>query len=120
MRTPLGSLRRMAISLPPITFQRRVEHFAEPVDDHRLFDLRQDAVVHARVALWRLRAGHQRAAGHEDDAAAELLDRSALGFVGGNDFLDGELLMRRQVVRAGPRSDEGTRYISRCIQSFLY
>src|SRR2546422_7324373 len=40
--------------------------------------LRKDALVDARVVLGRFRAGHQRAAGHENDAATELLDGAAL------------------------------------------
>ena len=72
----------------PVAGERRVEHLAEPVQDHRRAHLRQDAVVDVRVVVGRLRARGQRAARHQDDAAAGALDRRALLLVGGDHALD--------------------------------
>ena len=80
--------RRVVLLCAPVALERRIEHLAQPVDDHRLLDLRQDVVVDARVVLRRFGARRERAARHEDDAAAELLDGRALFFVGGDDALE--------------------------------
>ena len=73
----------------PIARERRIEHLAEPVDDHRLLHLAEDAVVDLGVVVGRARRLHQRAARHQDDAAAELLDRRALLLVGADHVVDG-------------------------------
>ena len=73
----------------PVTGQRRIEHVAEPVDDHRLADLRQHAVVDLGVIVGAAAELCQRARGHQDDAAAGLLDRRDLLFVGADHVVDG-------------------------------
>jgi hypothetical protein len=39
------------VARAPIAFERRIEHLAEPMDDHRLARLRQDAVVDTEVIV---------------------------------------------------------------------
>ena len=74
--------RRVVVGVAPVAGERRVEHLAEPVEDHRLARLAQDAVVDAHVVVGRLRGGGERAARHQDDAAAQRLDRLDLLLVG--------------------------------------
>ena len=47
----------------------------------------QDPAIYARVVVRPLRAGRQRAAGHQDDAAAAALDKAALLLVGRFDIV---------------------------------
>src|ERR1051326_411285 len=93
------------IFLAPVAFERRVEHLAEPMDDHRLLHLREDAVVDLAVVVGRFRRRGERAARHQDDATAELLDRGALLLVGRDDVLDGMLFVRRKMISAGTARD---------------
>jgi hypothetical protein len=72
------------------------------MDDHRRLHLRQDAVVDVGVVVGRFRACGERAARHEDDAAAELLDRAALLFVRSDNA--GQVRVR-DVVGAGAGPD---------------
>jgi hypothetical protein len=72
----------------PVAGQRRIEHVAEPVHDHRLRRL-ATGCGHRRG---RSRPGFadagQRARGHQDELAAELLDRFHLLFVAANHVVD--------------------------------
>ena len=76
------------VLVAPIARERGIEHLAEPVDDHRLLHLAEDAVVDLGVVVGRSRGLDQRAARHQDDAAAELLDRGALLLVGADHVVD--------------------------------
>ena len=78
------------VRVAPVAGERRIEHLAEPVDDHRLLHLAEDAAVDLGVVVGRARGLDQRAARHQDDAAAELLDRRALLLVGADDVVDGD------------------------------
>jgi len=77
------------VSIPPVTGERRVEHVAEPVK----YDLVLSFTQHARINLHIVigRAGHprKRATRHQDDAAAELLDRFDLFAIGADDIVEG-------------------------------
>ena len=75
---------REAARADPVAGERRIEHLAQPVQDHGLAHLRQHAAVHLRVVVGRARAGGERAARHQDDAAARGFDRGALLLVGGD------------------------------------
>ena len=80
--------RREVVDVAPVAFQRRVEHLAEPVNDHRLPYLREDAVIHPGVIVGRLRRDDERARGHQHDAAAHGLDRRNLLLVGADDVVE--------------------------------
>ena len=71
------------------------------VDDDGLADLGQDAVVDLNVIVRASCRGRERAARHQDDAPAELLDRAHLLLVGGDHLVDGERAGRGEVVGAG-------------------
>ena len=82
------------------------------MDDHRLAHLRQDAVVHALVVGGRTRHARQRAAGHQDDAAAEFLDGRDLLFIRGDHVVDRLRRIGRQVVGASPRRDQRAGHVA--------
>ena len=75
-------------SRAPVAGQRRIEHVAEPVDDHGLADLRQHAVIDLGVVVGAAAELCQRARGHQDDAAAGLLDRRDLLLIGADHVVD--------------------------------
>ena len=101
------------IGRAPIAGQRRIEHFAEPMDDHRLLHLAEDAVIDARVVVGAARGPGQRPARHQDDAAAEPFDRLDLLLIGADDVVDassgarhrdGRCRRRRRSARRGAPS----------------
>ena len=94
------------VRVAPIAGERRIEHLAEPVDDHRLLHLPEDAIVDLGVVVGRARRLHQRAARHQHDAAAELLDRRALLLVGADHVVDGHACGRLEMVGAGARAEQ--------------
>ena len=75
------------VVMAPVAGERGIEHLAEPVDDHRLLHLRQNAAVDFGVVVRRTRGLHQRAARHQNDTPAELLDRGALLFIGADHIM---------------------------------
>ena len=97
------------IRVAPVAFERRIEHLAEPVDDDRLLHLVENAVVDPGVVVRRPRGLHQRAARHQDDAAAELLDRGALLLVGADHVVDRDVRRRLQDDRCRRRSRSARR-----------
>ena len=90
----------------PIAGERRVEHLAEPVDDHRLAHLRQDAVIDARIVVRSAGGAGQRPARHQDDAAAQRLDRLDLLLIGADHVVDRDVGPGREVVGAGAAGDQ--------------
>jgi hypothetical protein len=50
----------------PVAGERRIEHLAQPMDDHRLLHLAQDAAIDPRVVVRALGGARQRAARHHD------------------------------------------------------
>ena len=66
------SIAASRVGAAPVALQRRIEHVAQPVQDHRLAGLAQHAVVDAFVVGRALRHARQRAAGHHDQPPAEL------------------------------------------------
>ena len=73
----------------PVALQRRVEHRAEPVQDHRLGGLAQEVAVDLQVVLGAVRRGGEGAGGHQDGLRAGLLDEGELLLVGGADLGQG-------------------------------
>ena len=102
---------REAARADPIAGERRVEHLAQPVQDDRRAHLRQDASVHPRVIVGRAGAGRQRAARHQDDAAAGRLDRRALRLVGRDDLVQRDVRRRAE---AGPCRHRKRRWRPEC------
>ena len=94
------------VLVAPIAVERRIEHLAEPMDDHRLLHLIEDAGIDLGVIVRRARRLHQRAARHQDDAAAELFHRGALFFVGADHVVDRHVRARRQMIGAGAGADQ--------------
>ena len=66
--------------------------------------LREDAAVDLGVVVGRARRLRQRAARHQHDAPAELLDRRALLLVGADDVVDGDVARRARDDRCRRRS----------------
>ena len=99
--------RRHVVVAAEIARERRVEHLAQPVDDARLAQLRENAVVDRDVVVRGARAGGKSAAGHEHDAPAHALDRRDLLLVAADHIVDGEPGRWRQVVGAGAAEDDG-------------
>ena len=109
-----GDIHRARVVLrAPIAVQRRIEHLAEPMDDHGLAHLAEDAAIDLGVVVRRARRLHQRAARHQHDAAAEFLDRGALLLVGGDDVPDGDVGARVEMIGPRTASDEGARHVFR-------
>ena len=104
-----GIHRGQMVAIAPIASQRRVEHFAKPVDDHRLFHLRQDAVIDARIIVRSARRAGQRPAGHQDDAAAHAFDGLDLLLIGADDVVDRDIRPWRQVIGAHAAGDQRVR-----------
>ena len=95
----------------PIARQRRVEHLAQPVQDDRLLRLAEDAAVDALVVGRTRRDARERAAGHDDQLAAQLLDRGHLLFVAGDDLIDRLDVLQHQVIGAAARGDQRARHV---------
>ncbi len=93
--------RLVVVRMSPVSGQRRIEHLAQPVDDHRLPDLAEDALVDLVVIVRRLGHARQRPAGHEDNAAAERFDRGDLLLVGADHVVQARGGFRGQMVGAG-------------------
>ena len=71
----------------------------------------QHAVVDAFVVGRALGHARQRAAGHDDQLAAELFDRRHLLFVGADHVVDRLGVFRRQVVGAAAAGQEGAGHV---------
>ncbi len=104
------------IAAAPVARQRRVEHLAQPVQHHRLSGLAQDAVVNTFVIGRAFCHAGQRAAGHDDQFAAQLFNRRHLFFVAGNHLVHGLHVLQHQVVGAATGSDERTGNVLRGFQ----
>ena len=100
-----GVHRHMVIAITPVAFERRIEHLAEPVDDHRLLHLPQDAAVDARVVLGAPREAGECAARHHDQLPAHALDRLDLLLVGADDVVDRNARVGVEVIGAGAAGD---------------
>ena len=94
-RARVVGIARESARADPVAGERRIEHLAQPVQDHRRAHLRQHAAVDGRVVVGRARARGERAARHQDDAAARGLDRRALLLVGGDHALERHVRRRR-------------------------
>ena len=93
--------RLVEVRRAPVIRQRRIEHVAEPVDDHGLADLRQHAVIDLGVIVGVAAEFCQRARSHQDDAAAGLFDRRDLLLIGADHVVDGFRILHREVIGAG-------------------
>ena len=100
------------IGVSPIAFQGGIEHLAQPVHDHRFFNLSQNSVVDGSVVIWRFGAGRECAARHQNDPPATCFDRFALFFVCADHVVRGQARVGRQMVGAGPGSHHGAGYVT--------
>ena len=71
--------------------------------------LRQDAVVDAQIIVRAARGAHQRAARHQDDAAAQRLDRLDLLLIGADHVVDGDAGVGGEMIGAGAAGDQRAR-----------
>ncbi len=108
--------RAHGVGVAPVARERGIEHVAQPVQDHGLARLREDAVVHALVVRGRPRHTRERAACHDDHAPAERLDRLHLVLVSGDHVVDGARALRREVIRADAARDERARHVARGVE----
>jgi hypothetical protein len=83
------------------------------MDDHRLAHLLQNATIDLGVVVRRLGGGDQRAARHQDDAAAGRLHRFDLFLIGADHVVDRRRRRWRQLVGADARIDHRTGDIAR-------
>ena len=97
--------RAVEIVAAPVAGQRRIEHVAEPVQDHRLLRLGEDAVVDALVVGRAGGDARERAARHHDQLAAERLDRFHLRLVGADHVVDARGGVGGEVIGAAARGD---------------
>ncbi len=104
------------IRAAPVAGQRRIEHVAQPMQDHRLARLAQDPVVHPLVIGGAARNARERPARHHDELAAELLDRCHLLLVAGDDLVDGLDVLDHQMIGAAARCDQGARQVARRVE----
>ena len=102
-----------SVSSCPNSLQRRVEHVAQPMQDHRLARLAQHTVIDPFVVGRRTRHLGQRAAGHDDQLAAEPFDCCHLHFVGADDIVDALRVFDREVVGAAAAGQEGAGHVTR-------
>ena len=91
----------------PVSVQSGVEHFAEPVQDHRVVALVQHLPVRAHIVVRAVGHPHQCAAGHEDDAAAELLNGGELLVVSAQDIVQCARVRRDRADRCRSRRRSG-------------
>lgn len=96
------------IGAPPVTLQGRVEHRAQPVQDHRFRRLAQEMGVRGEVVLGPPRRADQGARGHEDRLDAVLLGQGELLLVRRADVRERDLARRRQLVGAHAAGDPAT------------
>src|SRR5262245_37175222 len=75
--------------------------------DGLVIGLREYAGIDLYVVTRRARDPGQRAARHENDAAAELLYRVNLFEIGADDIIERSRVIGREMVGAGARIDEG-------------
>ena len=105
--------RRDVIGFAPIALQRRIEHFAEPMDDQRLAHLFENAAINLGVIVGRLGGDDQCAARHQDDAAAAGFDRLDLFLIGADDVVDGGRRGRNELVGADAGINGRARHVAR-------
>ena len=98
--------RLLVVAVSPIARERGIEHLAEPVDDHRLLHLTENAAIDLGVIVAAARRLYQRAACHQHDAPAELFDLRALFLVGADDVVEGHVVTRIEMIGAGAAADQ--------------
>ena len=103
----------VVVGRTPVSGQGRIKHLTQPVNDHRLAHLRQDAVVDFFVIGRRLGDPCQRAAGHKDDPATEFFYRRELFFVGAQDIIEAARVLDSQLVGACATRQQGSGQVSR-------
>ncbi len=100
--------RDIEIAGAPIILQRRIEHVAEPVNDHGFPHLRQDAIVDPGVVVGVATNFRECARRHQDDLAAGLFDGLDLLFIGADHVIDRFGVFRREVIGAGAGGHQRT------------
>ena len=93
------------IGRAPIAGERGVEHFAQPVNDDRLFDLPKDAAVDLRIVRRRFGRARQGAARHDHELAAERLDGFDLFLVCADDLVDAGIGRGIEMIGADAAAD---------------
>ncbi len=78
----------------------------------RLAHLFENAAVHFGVIVGRLGGGGERAARHQDNAAAAGFDGFDLLFIGGDHVVERDRGRRRQLIGADAREHDGARHVA--------
>jgi len=112
--------RAQVVAVAPVAFQRGVEHLAQPVNNDGLLDLPQNPVVDTHVVVGRPRNARQRAARHEDDAAAQGFDRGDLFFIRANHIVEGARVLRGEMIGPGAARDQRPGNATRRVQGPSY
>ncbi len=94
------------VSRAPIACELRVEHVAEPVQDHGLPNLAQHGIVDLQVVIAGARHAGQSPTRHENHAPAPALDVPDLLFIGPLDVGQARALRRGEMIRARPAGND--------------
>ena len=105
--------RAVEVARTPVSGQRGIEHVAQPVDDDRRADLREDPRVDLLVVLGATGAGRECARGHQDDASAHALDEPALLLVGRLDVRQRHARPRLELIGARARGEDRAAHSAR-------
>ena len=98
---------RLEIAAAPITGERRIEHLAEPVQDHLAPALPDQGAVHGEIIVGALGDPAERAARHQDDLAAMLFNMADLLLIGADHVIEAVRLLRSKLVGAGAAGEVG-------------
>ena len=81
------------------------------------FTCDENAAIDLGVVVRRARRFGERAARHQDDAAAELFDRGALLLVGADDVVDRDRRSGLEMIGAGTGRDHRARHVARGVEA---
>src|SRR5215831_20529571 len=91
----------------PIAIERRIEHFAEPMQDHLAAGLANEAPIDCEIVFWTFGEPAECAARHQYNLSAMLLDMAALFFIGADDIVGAARFVGGELVGAGATGEVG-------------
>ena len=100
---------RLEVAAAPVAGERGIEHLAEPVQDHLAAALADQAAIDGEVVVRPLGDAAERAARHQDDLAAMLLDMADLLLIGADHVVEAARGLRIELVGAGAAGEIGAR-----------
>ena len=93
------------VGAAPVAGKRRIEHFAQPMNQRRPAELGEHATIDARVVVGFVRDPRQLAAGHDHDPPALRLHELALFLICGLDLTQVASPTRLQLIRVCAADD---------------